>query len=105
MPCKDIACIPRTARRSRPSPPLSCSRQHTLQSLFPGWQPAIHLVLMQPVEDVAAEAQPRSIRVVLVHHLLPHAHWKIKGRLLTPRDLVHLKRRIARGVKNSSTEK
>src|SRR5580700_9067424 len=64
----------------------------------------LHLVLIEAIEDVTAQIQPRGVGIVSVHHLAPHFSRQVEPRLLLPRNWRHLQHLVVARIKHRSAE-
>src|SRR5579872_1786098 len=78
--------------------------KYSFQRLLPGWNAVLNLVLIQPLENIAAQTQPRGVRIVDVHHFAPRLHRKTKAGFLIPRDGRYLQCSAAIRIKNRAAE-
>src|ERR1700722_516716 len=51
------------------------------------------------------QGNPCTVRVMLLHQILPHPHWHRVSTLFVPGDLLHLEPSVRCSVKNCSAEK
>src|SRR5579885_2949821 len=61
-------------------------------------------MLVEPIENVSAQAKPSGIGIMAVNGLLPHPYWHLKGRFCAPGNGRNLKRAAALTVKHASVE-
>src|SRR5580700_845408 len=88
---RDRACIPHTKLLSRFFPRSRDSSAYglldgnnTLKRLFPGGNAVTKLVLIQAVEGVFVQAEPRAVRIVGLHHFAPDLYRKPEARFFVP---------------------
>src|SRR5271163_1218899 len=59
--------------------------EHPIKCLLPGGDPARDLVLVQALENIPPQTEPRAIGIVNIHHLVPGLDWQLEASFFVPR--------------------